>query len=71
MPSTACSDLSPAAPAPQQTTVYNLVWRVRQSQHWHSEELFNRIEAHNRYLTLIQRGIEAYLERRQPVTLSA
>jgi len=71
MPSTAFDIDQPAASAPQQTTVYYLVWRLRPNHPWHSEELFNRIDAHNRYFTLIQRGIEAYLERRQPTTLSA
>jgi hypothetical protein len=54
-----------------QATVYYLVWRTRPNHPWHSEELFNRIDAHKRYLALIERGVEAYLERRKPADLSA
>ena len=71
MPSIAFSELPSAASAPQQTTVYYLVWRTRPNHPWHSEELYSRIDAHNRYLALIQRGVEAYLERRRPNGLSA
>ena len=44
--------------------VYYLLWRPRSSQPWHSEEHQSRIEAHNKYFSLMQRGYEAYLERR-------
>jgi len=44
--------------------VYYLLWRPRPSYPWQSEEHFNRIDAHNKYFSLIQRGYEAYLERR-------
>jgi hypothetical protein len=71
MPSTARLALDSAASAEPQTTVYYLVWRIRANQHWRSEEFFNRIDAHNRFFELIQRGVEAYLERRQPASLSA
>lgn len=71
MPSSAFVSDFPAASALERTTVYYLVWRTRPNHPWHSEELYSRIEAHNRYFSLIQRGIEAYLERRQPATISA
>ena len=71
MPSSARFALPPAASAVPQTTVYYLVWRTLPNHPWFSEELFNRIEAHRRYLTLIERGAEAYLERRKPASLSA
>jgi hypothetical protein len=51
--------------------VYYLVWRSHSNHPWHSEELFNRIEAHNKYFSLIQRGYEAYLQKRQPAALVA
>jgi hypothetical protein len=44
---------------------YYLVWRPRPSQPWQSEEHASRTLAHNRYFALIQRGYEAYLEKRQ------
>lgn len=50
---------------------YYLVWRSRPSRPWHSEEHLNRIDAHNKYFSLIQQGYEAYLEPRSRVTLSA
>ena len=71
MPSTARFRIYSTAPAVPQTTVYYLVWRTRPNHPWHSEELFNRIDAHKRYLALIERGVEAYLERRKPADLSA
>jgi hypothetical protein len=57
--------------APRQTTVYYLVWRTRPSHPWHSEEFENRIEAHQRFFTLIEQGKEAYLERRRPAEVPA
>jgi hypothetical protein len=72
MPFTApFGNLPSAAPVQPPTTVYYLVWRTRASHPWHSEELFNRIDAHKRYLALIERGVEAYLQRRRPAWLSA
>ena len=44
---------------------YYLVWRTRPSHPWHSEEFDNRNQAHHRYFSLIQRGAEAYLEKRR------
>ena len=44
--------------------VYYLLWRPRSNQPWQSEEHFSRIEAHNKYFSLMQRGYEVYLERR-------
>jgi len=45
--------------------VYYLVWRTGPSHPWHSEEFDNRNQAHHRYFSLIQRGAEAYLEKRR------
>ena len=45
--------------------IYYLVWRSRPQQPWHSEEVASRFEAHRKYLTLIERGYEAYLEKRE------
>ena len=50
---------------------YYLLWRSRPSHPWHSEELFTRIDAHNKYFALLQRGYEAYLEKRQRALLPA
>jgi hypothetical protein len=68
---TALDSAQLTASAPRPTTVYYLVWRNRPSHPWHSEELFNRIDAHKRYLSLIERGTEAYLERRTAAELPA
>ena len=51
--------------------VYYVLWRSRPSHPWHSEELFTRIDAHNKYFSLLQRGYEAYLEKRQRALLPA
>jgi len=51
-------------------TTYYLLWRTRASQPWHSEEFDSRNRAHHRYFELIQRGVEAYLEKRQRSGLS-
>jgi hypothetical protein len=56
-----------AAPSPDAPAIYYLLWRLRPSYPWHSEELVNRFDAHNKYFSLIQRGYEAYLEKRQRV----
>lgn len=61
-PSTECS--------PTQS-IYYLLWRPRVNHPWHSEELFNRFDAHDRYFSLIQRGFEAYLEKRKRVLAPA
>ncbi len=45
--------------------VYYLRWRTRAMQSWHSEEFDRRLAAHERYLALIERGVDAYLERRR------
>jgi hypothetical protein len=50
---------------------YYLVWRPRPTQPWQSEEYISRIDAHNQYFALIQRGYEAYLEKRQCKAWSA
>jgi hypothetical protein len=46
-------------------TVYLLLWRPRAAQAWRSEEFDNRTQAHQRYFSLIERGVEAFLERRR------
>jgi hypothetical protein len=54
-----------------QPPTYYLVWRSRPQRPWQSEELLNRFDAHRKYLALIERGCEAYLEKREKPTLSA
>jgi hypothetical protein len=49
--------------------VYYLLWRPRPSQPWQSEEHFSRSDAHNRYFSLVQRGYEAYLEKRDRLAM--
>jgi hypothetical protein len=44
---------------------YYLLWRTGWSHPWRSEEIDSRNEAHARYFALIERGYEAYLERRR------
>src|SRR5262245_1823408 len=39
--------------------IYYVLWRSHATRPWHSEELFTRIDAHNKYSALIQRGYEA------------
>lgn len=53
----------PQPPRPQRE--YYLLWRTGWSHPWRSEEIDSRNEAHARYFDLIERGYEAYLERRQ------
>jgi len=56
---------------PARAHTYYLLWRTRPSHPWQSEEFDNRNQAHHRYFELIQRGVEAYLEKRQRSGLSA
>jgi hypothetical protein len=49
--------------------IYYLLWRPRPSQPWQSEEHFSRSDAHNRYFSLLQRGYEAYLEKRDRLAM--
>ena len=51
--------------------IYYVLWRTRPTHPWHSEELFNRIDAHNKYFSLLQRGYEAYVEKRKRALLPA
>jgi hypothetical protein len=60
-----------AARSPIAPIVYYILWRWRPRHPWHSEELFTRMEAHRRYFSLLQRGYEAYLEKRQRALLPA
>lgn len=48
-----------------QFLVYSVAWRIRKSHPWRSEEFSSRFQAHSRYFGLLERGLEAYLERRQ------
>jgi len=57
--------------AAAEPTIYYLVWRLRPSRPWRSEEFDTRSAAHSRYFALLERDVEAYLERRQRATLSA
>ena len=50
---------------PARPTVYYLVWRTRPSHPWRSEEFESRTLAHRRFFELVERGVEAYLEKRQ------
>lgn len=50
---------------PAQAMVYLLLWRPRAAQAWRSEEFTSRTQAHQRYFTLIERGVQAFLERRR------
>lgn len=63
----------PTAPSahPSAALIYYLLWRPRATRPWQSEELYNRFEAHNKYFALIERGCEAYLEKRQRALLPA
>ncbi len=49
--------------APSRQTYY-LLWRTGPSYPWHSEEFDNRTHAHRRFFALVERGVEAYLEKR-------
>jgi hypothetical protein len=48
------------------TPVYYVAWRSRISHPWRSEEFANRFQAHDRYFALLDRGAEAYVEKRAP-----
>lgn len=52
------------------SSVYYLAWRVRPNHPWRSEELESRWEAHRKYLSLLERGMEAYLETRRRSTVA-
>lgn len=47
-------------------TRYSLFWRARPNHPWHSHEFDSRERAYHRYFALIERGVEAYLQRRRP-----
>jgi hypothetical protein len=49
---------------------YYLLWRTGHAHPWHSEEFASRREAHRRFFELLERGAEAYLEKR-PAARSA
>ena len=53
------------APPVRGHSYYYLLWRTRPSHPWHSEEFDSRTLAHRRYFELIERGVEAYLEKRR------
>jgi len=73
MPSTVSSPPVQFDPTASQTgsRVYYLLWRPRPNQAWHSEELLSRIDAHNKYFSLMQRGYEVYLQLRNRMALPA
>jgi hypothetical protein len=62
-PATKSSERAAASAA--EVTVYLLLWRPRAGQAWRSEEFDNRTQAHQRYFSLIERGAQAFLERRR------
>ena len=49
-----------------ESPIYYLAWRVRKGHPWRSEEFTSRFQAHSRYFSLLDRGVEAFLEKRQP-----
>ncbi|MDX1947744.1 MAG: hypothetical protein SFU86_20270 [Pirellulaceae bacterium] len=50
--------------AAPQGQLYYLAWRTRPNHPWHSQEFDNRRSAHQRYMRLVELGLEVYLERR-------
>jgi hypothetical protein len=44
--------------------VYYVAWRSRKNHPWRSEEFTSRLQAHGRYFALLDRGVEAFLEKR-------
>lgn len=46
--------------------VYYVAWRSRRNHPWKSEEFTSRFEAHSRYFALLDRGAEAYVQKRRP-----
>jgi hypothetical protein len=48
--------------------IYYVAWRSCKTHPWRSEEYACRFQAHSRYFALLDRGTEAYVEKRQPVT---
>ena len=65
------TDTKTSTESSSSSPIYYLLWRPRSNHPWHSEELFNRFDAHDKYFSLIQRGFEAYLEKRQRALLPA
>jgi hypothetical protein len=57
---------SPIAAKEAETPVYYVAWRIHKHHPWRSEEFGSRFEAHGRYFALLERGLEAYWEKRQP-----
>ena len=57
---------SPLAAEDVESPIYYLAWRIRKHHPWRSEEFKSRFQAHSRYFSLLERGVEAYLEKRQP-----
>ena len=49
-----------------ESPLYYVAWRIRKHHPWQSEEFDNRFQAQSRYFALLERGLEAYWERRQP-----
>ena len=52
---------------PSHCPIYYVAWRSRASHPWRSEEFTCRFQAHCRYFTLLDRGAEAFVEKRQPL----
>ena len=57
---------SPLAAGKAMSPTYYVAWRIRKHHPWRSEEFGSRFEAHSRYFALIERRVEAYLEKRRP-----
>lgn len=56
---------SPLAAEEAKLPIYFVAWRIRKHHPWRSEEFHSRFEAHSRYFALLERGLEAYWEKRQ------
>lgn len=54
----------PQTPLPSRVAVYYIAWRIRQNHPWRSEEFTRRTLAYYRYFALLDRGAEAFLEKR-------
>jgi hypothetical protein len=57
---------SPLAAGKAMSPTYYVAWRIRKHHPWRSEEFDSRFEAHSRYFALLERGVEAHWEKRQP-----
>ncbi len=52
-------------PVGRPVSIYYVCWRLKPNHPWHSQEYFNRFDAHCSYFAQMQRGMEVYLEVRR------